>query len=88
VGAGGCADQYMIGLAIVIGLTVFVYFATTLDITKADEESQEQGGKTIHLVNIPTPEQKDTGEELKEQWLSEFNQLLKESSNNSEDDTD
>ena len=89
MGAGGCADQYMIGLAIVLGLLVIVYFATTFDITKADEGSQEdEEDKTIHLTNIPTPEQKDTGEELKEQWLSEFNQLLKESSNNSEDDTD
>jgi hypothetical protein len=77
----------MIGLAIVMGLIVFVYFATTLDITKADEGSQheDEEDKTIHLTNIPTPELKDTGEELKEQWLSEFNQLLKESNNNSED---
>jgi hypothetical protein len=69
----------MIGLAIVIGLIAIICFATTLDITKAYEESQED--KTIHLTDIPTPEQKATDEKLKEKWQSDFNQLLKESNN-------
>jgi len=43
----------VIGLTIISGLIVVIYFATTLDITKADEED-----KKIHLTNIPTPEQK------------------------------
>lgn len=59
----------MIGLAIVLGLIIITYFATTLDVTKADEESQheDEEDKTIHLTNIPTPEQKATNEKLMEQ---------------------
>jgi hypothetical protein len=80
----------MIGLAIVLGLIIIIYFATTLDVTKADEESQheDEEDKTIHLTNIPTPEQKATDEKLKEQWLSNFSQLIRESNNNNNDDTD
>lgn len=80
----------MIGLANVLGLIIIVYFATTLDVTKADEESQheDEEDKTIQLTNIPTPEQKATDETLKEQWLSNFNQLIRESNNNNNDDTD
>jgi hypothetical protein len=76
----------MIGFAIVLGLIIIVYFATTLDITKADEESQheDEEDKTIHLTNIPTPEQKATDEKLKEQWLSNFGQLIRESNNNTD----
>lgn len=59
----------MIGLAIVLGLIIITYFATTLDVTKADEESQheDEEDKIIHLTNIPTPEQKATDEKLMEQ---------------------
>jgi hypothetical protein len=76
----------MIGLAIVLGLILIVYFETTFDITKADEESQheDEEDKTIHLTSIPTPEQETTHEKLKEQWLSNFNQLNRESNNNTD----
>jgi hypothetical protein len=74
----------MIGLAFITGLAIVVYFATTLDISKAAEELQyeDEEDKTIHLTNIQTPEQKATHEKIKEQWLSSFSQLLKESYNN------
>jgi hypothetical protein len=76
----------MIGLAIALGLILIVYFETTPNTTKADEESQEdEEDKTIHLTNIPTQEQKATDEKLKEQWLSNFSQLIRESNNNNTD---
>jgi hypothetical protein len=75
----------MIGLAIVLGLIIVVYFATTLDIIKASEKLEE--GKAIHLTDVFTPMQKDADEALKERWLSNFNQLLGESNSN-KDDTD
>jgi hypothetical protein len=53
----------MIGLAIVLGIIV-VYFATTLDIIKASEKSEE--GKGIHLTDVPTPVQKAADDTLKE----------------------
>ena len=69
-------------MAIVLGLIVVVYFAATFDITEASEESQEEKeDKTINLTNIPTPEQKVADEELRKRWLSDFDQLLKESNN-------
>ena len=72
----------MIGLSIVLGLMGILYFATTLDVIKASERSQEEKeDKTINLRNIPTPEQKVADEELRKRWLSDFDQLLKESNN-------
>jgi hypothetical protein len=76
----------MISLAIALGLILIVYFETTPNTTKADEESQEdEEDKTIHLTNIPTQEQKATDEKLKEQWLSNFSQLNRKSNNNNTD---
>ena len=72
----------MIGLSIVLGLIGILYFATTLDVIKASEGSQEEKeDKTITLTNIPTPEQKVADEELRKRWLLDFSQLLKDSNN-------
>ena len=35
--------------------------------------------------NIPTPERKAADEKLKEEWLSNFSQLIRESNNNNGD---
>jgi len=43
--------------------------------SKGSEEDKSE----INLANIQTPEQKEEDEKLKEQWKSQFNQLLTES---------
>jgi endonuclease YncB( thermonuclease family) len=70
----------MIGLVVVMGL-IIVYFAAAIEITKAYGQSEE----TIRLQSIQTPEQKVDVEKVKEQWLTDFNQLLKETQQYSEE---
>lgn len=69
----------MFGLVIVLGLIV-TYFTTPLESTDAFGQSE-----TIHLHSIPTPEEKATGGEVKEQWFVAFSTLLNEVDRNIDD---
>jgi len=74
----------MFGLAIisVICVNIFVLVVSNsilaTESAKVSEVSEEEKSE-INLANIPTPEQKEEDEKLKEQWKSHFNQLLTES---------
>jgi flagellar basal body rod protein FlgG len=74
----------MFGLAIVsvICVNIFVMAVSSSTLTTesamASEESEEEKSE-INLANIQTPGQKEGDEKLKEQWKSQFNQLLTES---------
>lgn len=74
----------MIGLKIVSVLFVNIFvvtvsnYALPTESTMASKGSEEDKSE-INVANIQTPEQKEEDEKLKEQWKSQFNQLLTES---------
>jgi hypothetical protein len=74
----------MIGLKIVSVLFVNIFviavsnYALPTESAMASKGSEEDKSE-INLANIQTPEQKEEDEKLKEQWKSQFNQLLTES---------
>ena len=74
----------MIGLKIVSVLFVNIFVVTVSNYALPTESAMaskgsEEDKSEINLANIQTPEQKEEDEKLKEQWKSQFNQLLTES---------
>jgi hypothetical protein len=76
-------SQNMSGLAIVLFfLLVIAYFVVSMDILRAYETSE----KTIRLDAIPTTsQQNETDEKVRSQWFVDFDELLKESQIDSDD---
>ena len=55
-------------------LLIIAYFEASIDIIRAYKWSEQ----TVHIKDIPTLEQEETDEEIKTEWLTNFNRLLNE----------
>jgi hypothetical protein len=74
----------MSGLAIVLGIILVVsYLTSTAGFAWTYGQTEE---KRIHLQSIPTDKSNVDMDRVKEQWILEFNQLLSESQESSDDD--
>jgi|GEM_PF-1448428 len=63
----------MIG-SVCILLLIVAHFEASIDIIRAYERSEQ----TVHIKDIPTLEQEEADEEIKTEWLTNFNRLLNE----------